>query len=72
MAQDYYATIQLKSKYIPSLNTHGIINCQHFAPLNVCSLGYSADWLILSFPVFYPQKATKRTLSLNESTSVLL
>jgi len=42
MAQDYYTTKQLKSKNIRSLNTRGITNCQHFAPLNVCSLGYSA------------------------------
>jgi len=42
MAQDYYTTKQLKSKNIPSFNTRGITNCQHFAPLNVCSLGYSA------------------------------
>jgi len=42
MVQDYYATKQLKSKNIPRLNTRGITNCQHVAPLNVCSLGYSA------------------------------
>jgi len=42
MAQDYYTTKQLKPKNIPGLNTCGITNCQHFAPLNVCSQGYSA------------------------------
>jgi len=42
MAQDYYTTKQLKPKNIPSLNTRGITNCQQFAPLNICSLRYSA------------------------------
>jgi len=42
MARDYYTTKQLKSKNITSFNTRRITNCQHFAPLNVCSLGYSA------------------------------
>jgi len=42
MAQDCYTTKQLKSKNLPRLNTRGITNCQHFAPLNVCNLGYSA------------------------------
>jgi len=40
MTQDYNTTKQLKSKNILSLNTRGITNCQHFAPLNVCSLGH--------------------------------
>ena len=59
MAQDYYTTKQFKSENIPSLNTRGITNCQHFAPLNVCSLGYSAGKLILSFPIKSNRKDTQ-------------
>jgi len=41
----------------------------HFAPLNICSLSYSAGWSWL-YPVSYRWKATRDRPGLNGSTSL--